>query len=263
MKIHPTAVVSEKAELGKDVKIGPYAVIEDYAVIGDGSFVDAHAKIASYTSLGKNCRVYMGALVGEEPQDHRFKPGLKSSTEIGDNTVIREYVTIHRPPFENKKTSIGHNCLFMAFVHIAHDDIIGNHVTIANHTALTGHVEIGDGAVISGYVMVHQFCRIGSLAMVGPDSIIRQDIPPFCLLGENSSIFGPNVIGLRRAGLDVDTRSAIRKAIKTYFFKNLNTKMAVEKIESMKMPQKEVKKFVEFIKNSQRGIMPGNIKKNS
>jgi len=257
--IHPTAIVSPKAEIGNNVEIGPYAIIEDDVKIGDDCHIDAHVKIAQYTTIGARCRIYYGAFVGAEPQDHRFYKGIRSSTEIGHDTVIREYVTIHRPPFEFMKTVIGNHVLLMAFVHVAHDVVIADRVTIANQTALTGHVQIGEGAVLSGYTKIHQFCRIGSLAMIGATCIITQDVPPFCMLREHGFITGPNTIGLRRAGLSNEARLAIRRAIKTYFFEGLNGKNALERIESLPMTP-EVRLFVNFIKESKRGIMPGNPK---
>lgn len=258
MAIHPTAIVSPMAEIGQNVEIGPYTVIASDVKIGDNCFIDAHVKICRYTIIGPGCRLYFGAVIGEEPQDHRFKDGTVSFTEIGSGTIIREYVTIHRPPMEGRKTVIGNNVLLMGFVHVAHDVLIEDNVTIANHTALTGHVQIGKGAVLSGYLKIHQFCRIGSLSMTGADMIITQDIPPFCLLDGNH-IYGPNIIGLRRAGFSSERRAAIRKAIKTYFFSGLNAKNAIASIESSALTE-EVKEFVEFIKATHRGIMPGNPK---
>ncbi len=260
MAIHPTAVVSPNAEIGKNVEIGPYAIIDDDVRIGDDCFIDAHVKIGQYTTIGPRCRIYFGAFVGAEPQDHRFYKGIQSYTEIGSDTVIREYVTIHRPPFEFLKTTIGNHVLLMAFVHLGHDVIIGDRVTIANNTALSGHVQVGPGAVISGFVLVHQFCRIGSLAMIGPTARIGQDIPPFCMLRETNFITGPNTIGLRRAGMSNEQRLAIRKAIRTFFFEGLNAKNALEQIEREEHLLPEVRMFVNFIKESHRGIMPGNPK---
>ena len=260
MAIHPTAVVSPNAELGKNVEIGPYAVIDDDVRIGDDCFIDAHVKIGQYTTIGPRCRIYFGAFVGAEPQDHRFYKGIQSYTEIGSDTVIREYVTIHRPPFEFLKTTIGNHVLLMAFVHIGHDVIIGDRVTIANNTALSGHVQVGQGAVFSGCVLVHQFCRIGALAMVGPGAHVGQDIPPFCMLRESNVITGPNTIGLRRAGMSNEQRLAIRRAIRTFFFEGLNAKNALEQIERGENVLPEVHMFVNFIKESHRGIMPGNPK---
>ena len=153
--IHPTAIVSPDAKIGKNVEIGPYAVIEDNVTIGDNCYIDAHVKICRYTTVGSDCCIYYNALVGAEPQDHRFYRGLVSFCEIGHHTVIREFVTIHRPPFEQLKTVVGNYVLLMAFVHVAHDVVIGDHVTIANHTSLSGHVHVDDGAVLSGFVLIH------------------------------------------------------------------------------------------------------------
>ncbi len=258
--IHPTAIVSPNAEIGKNVEIGPYAVIEDDVKIGDDTYIDAHVKICQYTTVGARCRIYFGALVGAEPQDHRFYKGIRSFCEIGNDTVIREYVTIHRPPFEYLKTVVGNHSLLMAFVHLGHDVIVGDRVTIANHTALSGHVQVGDGAVISGYTKVHQFVRIGALAMVGAGCMFAQDVPPFCMLRETNFVTGPNTIGLRRAGFTNEQRLAIRKAIKTYFFEGLNTPHAVEKIMKSDFATPEVMMFADFIKATKRGIMPGNPK---
>lgn len=256
MAIHPTAVIAPGARIGADVEIGPYAVIDDHCEIGAGCWIDAHVKIAEYTTLGAGCRVYYGALIGTEPQDHRFRPGVVSHTRIGCRTTLREYVTIHRSPFENAVTSVGDDTLLMAFVHLGHDCKIGSRVTIANQTAISGHVEIGDGAVLSGYILIHQFCRIGGLAMIGGRTIVTQDVPPYCMLAENCRVCGPNVIGLRRAGYDAAARLAIRKAIKTYFFRGLNGGNALREIEAGEMTP-EVRHFVEFIHASGRGIMAG------
>ena len=256
MAVHPTAAVDPGAVIGKNVEIGPYAVVEKNCVIGDNCWIDAHAKICEYTTIGENTRVYYGALVGTEPQDHRFKPGLRSFTEIGRDVVIREYVTIHRSPFEDKVTRVGDGTLLMAFVHLGHDVQIGNYVTIANQTAVSGHVIIEDGAVLSGYVLIHQFCRIGKLAMIGGRTILTQDVPPYCMLAENCRVCGPNVVGLRRAGFSAEARQEIRKAIKSYFFKGLNGSNAIAEISSEAMTP-EVEHFVKFIQSSERGIMAG------
>jgi UDP-N-acetylglucosamine acyltransferase len=257
MAIHPTAVIHPDARIGENVEIGPYAVIERDTVIGDGCFIDSHVKIARYTTVGDRTRIYFGALVGEEPQDHRFRPGVVSSTAIGADSVIREYVTIHRSPFEGAKTSVGSHTLLMAFVHVGHDAAIGDYVTAANHTGISGHVIIEDRAVLSGYVLIHQFCRIGELAMIGGRTIITQDVPPFCMLAENECICGPNTIGLRRAGFSGELRAAIRRAVKTYFFHGLNAGNALAEIEA-EVPGPELRHFIEFIRQSNRGIMRGD-----
>ena len=255
--IHPTAILSPGAQLGENVTVGPYAIIEDQTVIGDNCFIDAHAKIARYTIMGPRCRVYYGALVGEEPQDRRRRDGVVSYTKIGADTNIREYVTIHRSPFEGQQTIIGEDVLLMAFVHVAHDVIIGNKVTIANQTALTGHVEIGDGAILSGYIKIHQFCRIGTLAMISANNVLVQDVPPYCLMEKNGYIVGPNTIGLRRAGFTNEQRAAIRHAVKVFLFNGLNTTNSVKEIMAGEVTP-EVENFVRFVTSTQRGIISGN-----
>lgn len=257
MKIHPTAIISPDAKIGSNVEIGAYTVIDGKTVIGDNCFIDAHVKICDYTTLGAGCRVYFGAFIGGEPQDHRFRPGIVSSTEIGEGTIIREYVTIHRSPTEGMKTVIGKNCLLMGFVHIGHDVQISDHVTIANQTAVSGHVTIGYGTVLSGYLLIHQFARIGKLSMLAPRVNVLQDVPPYCLMDEHGHIAGPNTIGLRRAGMDPASRTAIRNAIKTYFYYGYSAKTALAEIAKGKATP-EVTEFVEFIKGSKRGIISGN-----
>ena len=260
MAIHPTAVIAPGVQIGKDVHIGAYTVIEPDCVIGDNCWIDAHVKIGRWTTIGARTRIYFGALIGDDPQDHRFTAGTQAFTVIGSDTTIREYVTIHRSPIEGRKTTIGNHTLLMAFVHVGHDACIGNRVTAANQTAFSGHVIVGDGAVISGYVLVHQFCRIGSLAMVGARTIIRQDIPPYCMLAENECVCGPNVVGLRRAGFDNSRRFAIRQAVKTFFFKGLNSTNAVEEILAAHPDNPDITLFTDFIRSTERGIMPGDPK---
>ena len=256
--IHPTAVIDPKAELGANVTVGPYSVIEADCRIGDNVWIDSHVKIARYTTIGSGSRIYKGALIGEEPQDHRFKEGTVAYTEIGRDVTLREYVTIHRSPFEGEKTVVGEGTLLMAFCHVGHDAQIGNYVTAANHTAFSGHVIVHDRAVLSGYVLIHQFCRIGKLAMIGGRTIIRQDVPPFCMLAENETVCGPNVVGLRRAGFDSDRRLAIKNAIRSYFFRGLNSTNALQLICADHPANGDINEFVEFIRNSSRGIMPGD-----
>lgn len=255
-QIHPMSCVSPSAKIGENVRIDAFAVVDDDTVIGDNCHIHSHVKIARYTTLGKNCRVYMGALVGEEPQDHRCDPGTVSYTEVGDNVVIREYVTIHRPPFEGLKTVIGNHCLLMAFVHIAHDVKLEDHVTIANLTALSGHIEVGRGAVLSGYIVMHQFCRIGALAMLSPLGGYRQDVPPFVITNEKGAIVGANIVGLKRAGFPVTVRTAVNRAIKHYFFSGMNKTEALDLIMSEDGTIPEIIYFVNFIRESKRGIMP-------
>ena len=257
-EIHPTAVIDPSVKIGDNVRIGAYTVIQGDCAIGDDCWIDANVKIGRWTTIGAGSRIYFGALVGDDPQDHRFKEGTRAYTRIGSGTTIREYVTIHRSPFPEGETVVGDGTLLMAFVHVGHDARIGNRVTAANHTAFSGHVVVGDGAVLSGYVLIHQFCRIGDIAMVGGRTIIRQDIPPYCMLAENEHICGPNVVGLRRNGFDPEQRAVIRRIIKDYFFRRLNAANALEKIGQEYPDSPEARCFVDFIRRTERGIMPGD-----
>lgn len=258
--IHPTAVISPDAVIGNDVSIGAYTIIGHDVVIGDGCVIDAHVKIAPYTTLGARCRVYFGAVIGEDPQDHRFVPGVKSYTRIGNDVTLREYVTIHRSPFADAETSVGDGTLLMAFVHVGHDAVIGKHVTVANNSVFAGHVIVEDNAVISAYVLVHQFCRLGKFCMIGGRTLVRQDVPPFCMLGEDNTVCGPNVVGLRRGGYDDSRRLVVRKVIKYFFFRQLNSAQALNRITAEFPGDQDAAEFCTFINASKRGIMPGNPK---
>jgi UDP-N-acetylglucosamine acyltransferase len=255
MSIHPSAVIHPSVRIGKNVEIGPYTVIDEDVVIGEDTKIDAYVRIGKHTTIGAKCMIYCNAVIAGPPQDHCYDPAVKSFTEIGAGTVIREFVTIHRSPKEGFKTVVGSKCMLMAFVHIAHDVCVGDRVVLVNHSGLSGHVQVESGATISGYNLFHQFCRVGTLAMVGPSNRINLDIPPYCLFGYPGYIYGPNTIGLRRAGMNAEQRSAIRKAIKTVFFRNLLKNEAIEMIESEPMTA-EVRHFVDFIKLSKRGIVP-------
>ncbi len=254
--IHSTAIISKDAKIGKDVTVGPYSVIEDNVVIGDNCHIDTHVKIARYTTIGNNTRVYKGALIGEEPQDHSFVPGVVSYTEIGHNTVIREYVTIHRSPVTDVKTIVGNHCLLMAFVHLGHDTVLHDRVTIANNTLVAGHVVIETGAVISANVGIHQFCKIGALSMTAPFQKLVQDIAPYCMVVDNA-VQGPNVIGMKRSNISPEVRKKIKQTIKTFFFKDLNVSNALKVINKEFADCEEVKHFIQFAETSKRGIISG------
>lgn len=258
MSIHPTAIISPDAKIGENVEIGPYAVIEHDVVIGDGCYIDSHAQIGHHTTIGERCRIYHGALIGIDPQDHRFNVKTMASTEIGSDTTLREYVTVHRSPFEGGCTRVGNHTLLMAFVHIGHDCQIGNYVTIANCANVAGHVVVNDGAVFSANVLVHQFCRIGELAMIGPTCKVTQDVPPFCMLADGDVIVGANVVAMRRNNISSEERMAIRHAIRTYFTPGTNGTILLKKLRDGN-PTEYVLKFIEFIEQSSRGIMSGAI----
>ncbi|MCE9614169.1 MAG: acyl-ACP--UDP-N-acetylglucosamine O-acyltransferase [Lentisphaerae bacterium] len=252
--IHPTAVIHPGARVGQDVSIGPFACIEEDVVIGDGCHVGPHASLLRYTALGARCRVHAGAVLGDWPQDLSFA-GAVSSVRIGSGCVFREGVTVHRGTKEGTATVIGDQCYLMANSHVAHNVKLGNRVILANGVLLAGYVEVGDGAFISGNCLVHQFVRIGRLAMLGGGSGIGQDVPPFMTthsMGLNA-IAGLNVIGLRRAGIGSADRLAIKRAFALLYRAGLNVPDAVARIRA-EIPEAPAQELCDFVAGAKRGI---------
>lgn len=252
MKISEQAVVSKNSKIGQGVEIGPFAIIEDDVEIGQDVKIWPHAYIASGSSIGDNCRVHMGAVIGHIPQDMAFKD-KKSYVKIGRNTVIREYATVHRGTAENSSTVIGDDCYLMAVSHVGHNCSIGKGVIIANCALLAGYVTVGDYAFISGNVVMHQYCRIGTLSMIGGFTGINKDVPPYMLARGPSIIRSINLVGLRRAKFSRDLIESIKQAHKLLYMSDLNTAQAVAEIKKLK-PSKELDHLVEFIQTSKRGI---------
>jgi UDP-N-acetylglucosamine acyltransferase len=259
MSIHPTAVIDPQAELGTGVQVAPYAVIEANVRVGDGCIIGPHVHLSGHTTIGAGTRIHAGAVVGDRPQDLHYADQI-TYTDIGSHCVIREYVTVHRGTVEGSRTVVGDQVMLMGFVHLGHNCQIADGVVVANGSLLAGHVHVGPRAFISGSVLVHQFVRIGRLAMIGGGNGIGQDVPPFCML-QFEQIQGPNVVGLRRAGMDEKARLAIRNAIKTYFFAGLNRVNAIEEIRREAAGCPEVEEFVAFIEGTKRGITPGHMTK--
>lgn len=256
MNIHPTAIIDSKAELSAGITVGPYSIIGAGVKIGEGTEIGPHVTLEPGTTLGKNCRVFQGALIGGEPQVTGFDRDIVSYTEIGDNTTLREYVTVHRAENENAITRIGNNCMLMGYAHVAHDCIVGNHVTIVNYTGLSGYIVVEDYAFISGLVGLHQFVRIGTSAMIGGVTAVRQDILPYSTVaGVPLSLGGLNAVGLRRRNIKPEVRTALKKAIKFIKSDALNTSQAIEKIESEIEMHAEIRYLIEFIGNSKRGFV--------
>lgn len=255
MNVHPTAIVSPKAEIHESVEIGPYAIIEDDVRIGAGTRILAHAVIRRYTTIGENNSIYYGAVIGNDPQDVSFRPEVRSTVEIGRNNRIREYVTIHRGTKEGGRTVIGDDNFLFAQSHVAHDVEIGNQVVLANSAALGGHVKVGDRAFISGGVMIHQFTWIGRLAMLSGNSAFSRNVPPFATaLGQN--LYGTvNVVGLRRAGIPRETMREIRRAYEIFYSSSGSVAEALAEIEAAGFVSNEVKELVDFIRNSKRPII--------
>ncbi len=254
--IHPTAIVHPGAKLGNDVEVGPYSIIEDDVIIGDNCKIDSHVYIVSGTRLGKNIRVGKGALIGGDPQDLKYR-GEKTYLEVGDGTTIREFATLHRGTSYHYKTVIGQNCFIMAYAHVAHDCIIGNHVILSNAVNLAGHVEIGDYAGIGGLTGVHQFVRIGPYSYVGGGFRVIRDVPPYTLaLGEPLQYGGINSVGLERHGFSREVIAEIKRAYKIIYRSNLTRKEAVAHIREQLKQLPEIETIIRFVETSQRGIIP-------
>jgi UDP-N-acetylglucosamine acyltransferase len=255
--IHPTAIVHPDAKLGSGVEIGAYAVLESGVSLGDGSRVGVHAVLHAGCQLGRRVLVSPHAVLGGAPQDLGFD-GAPSSVEIGDDTVVREYVTVHRSSKAGGATRVGARCLLMALSHIGHDCQLGDHVIVTTQAGLSGHVEVGDRAVIGGQAGFHQFVRVGRLAMVGGKSRIPKDVPPFVVVeGNPCRARGLNVVGMRRAGLSTESRRQIKRAFRLLYRSGLNTSQALERIRKEIDANEEIQSLVAFIESSERGITPG------
>jgi len=253
-KIHSTAIVHPKAILAEKSCVGPYSIIGSGVSIGAGTDVGAHCVIEGDTKIGKNCRIFTGAVIGSIPQDLKFK-GEKTSLEIGDNNIIREYVTVNLGTKTTGKTVIGNNNLFMAYSHVAHDCRVGNAVIIANGGTLAGNVVIEDKAILGGLVGIHQFVRVGTFSIIGGFSKVIQDIPPYSTCdGRPAKFYGLNVIGLRRAGFKEKIKKDLKTAFRILFQSGLSISHALQEIKKQLPPSEEVRHLIEFIKNSERGI---------
>lgn len=254
MEIHNTAIIDKSAELGEGVVVGPYSVIGPRVIIGEGTRIGPHVVIEEWTRIGKDCAIHPGAVVGGLPQDHKFKE-VRSYVEIGDQTVMREYVTVHRSTQEDGATRVGAHNFLMAYCHVAHDCILGDQVILTNYTGLSGHVVVEDRAILSGYVAVHQFVRIGRMALVSAQAALSKDIPPYMIVeGRPCVVRGINAIGLRRNGVSAKARSDIKKAYRLLFLSHLNTSDALKRIKAEVDRGEEIDHLIAFIEGSQRGI---------
>ncbi|MCP4482709.1 MAG: acyl-ACP--UDP-N-acetylglucosamine O-acyltransferase [bacterium] len=254
MNIHKTAMVDRKASLGKDITVGPNTIIYPNVEIGSGTIIGANVVIEGATKIGRNCQVFTGAVIGNPPQDLKYA-GEDTKVTIGDNSVVREYVTLNRGTVAQGETSIGSNCLLMAYVHIAHDCIVGNSVVIANNGTLAGHVQVADGAIIGGLTAIHQFVKVGELSIIGGASRVSKDIPPYTKSAGNPlKMYGLNTIGLERNNVLSETRKELKKAYRVLFRSNHNTKQALNILEDTPSEYLEVSNFINFIRSSERGI---------
>lgn len=254
-KVHPTALVSPRAHIGADVEIGPYSIIGDNVTIGDGCKIGPHVVIEGWTTIGKNNRIYSGAVIGNEPQDLKFK-GEKTYLFIGDDNVVREFATISRgTEGGGGETRIGNGNLLMAYAHIAHDVQMGSGNVISHAAGIGGHVVIEDRVMIGGLCGIHQFTKIGRMAMVGAHSMISKDVPPYALIkGNPPKVYGVNIVGLRRNGLSPETRMEIQRAFKILYRSGRNVSQAIEEMERELPGCEEIDHFLRFLRSADRGI---------
>lgn len=253
-QIDPRAIIHPEAQLDENVEVGPYAVIGKNARIGAACLIDSYAQVLGYTEIGKDCHIFPYAMVGNVPQDLKYK-GERSFLIIGDNNRVREFVTINPGTEKDAKTIIGNNNLFMVYSHVAHDCRIGDDNVLANSATLAGYVTVGSRAVLGGLVAVHQFCRIGDFAIIGGCSKVVQDIPPYSMCdGHPAVICGLNLVGMRRAKFSSPTIKILKKTFKILFFEKHSFQEA-KRIIGKDLPQiPDLDKLIEFISSSKRGV---------
>jgi UDP-N-acetylglucosamine acyltransferase len=253
--IHPTAIIHPKAKLGPDVIVGPYAVIDESVELGAGCEVGPHVYVTGVTRIGAHNKFHASCVIGDSPQDLKYK-NAPTRLRIGDNNVFREHVTAHRSTTADSETLIGSNNLFMACAHVGHNSEVGNHVIMANGSMLAGHVTVQDRVFISGNCAVHQFCRIGTLAMMQGGAFVSMDVPPFTVakLGPNT-LCGLNSVGLRRAGFTVEQRVELKRLYHTLFRSGKNLRAAVAETRKNFTGAAAVT-MLEFIASAKRGICP-------
>jgi len=261
--IHPLTYVHPEAKIAENVKIDPFAVIHKDVEIGEGTWIASHVTIMEGARIGKNCRIFPGAVIAAVPQDLKFQ-GEKTNVIIGDNTTIREYVTINRGTSDREITKVGSNCLIMAYCHIAHDCIVGDHCIFSNNTTLAGHITIGDYVILAGLVAVQQFTKIGSHTFITGGSLVRKDVPPFVKAArEPLSYVGVNSIGLKRRGFSIETINHIQDIYRTLYVKGYSISKAINIIEAEIPVSEERDEILDFVRSSTSGVMKGYTKKYS
>jgi UDP-N-acetylglucosamine acyltransferase len=256
-KIHPSALIDPAAEIATGVEVGPGVVIEAGVQVASGTTIGHNAWISGETIIGERCQIFPYAVVGVVPQDLKFK-GESTRTVLGNDVVVREFASIHRGTAARGETVIGDGCLLMAYAHVAHDCILGEHVIIANATQLAGHIDIGDWAIIGGLTAIQQFVRIGAHAFVGGMTRIIKDVPPFVIVADIPTFaVGINIEGLRRRGFPSEVRTALQKAFHLIYRKGLTPVDAASHMRAEFPGLKEISLLAEFLEAAERGIMPG------
>lgn len=253
----PLAYVHPGAKIAKNVVIEPFTTIHNNVIIGEGTWIGSNVTIMEGARIGKNCNIFPGCVISAIPQDLKFQDE-ETTVVIGNNTTLREYVTINRGTVDRGKTVVGKNCLIMAYCHIAHDCIVGDNCIFSNNSTLAGHVTVGNYVILAGMTAVHQFCSIGQHAFITGGSLVRKDVPPFVKgAREPMSYVGINSIGLRRRGFKSEKIREIQNIYRTLFQKGFNNTQAVQFIEADMEATTERDEILQFIKNSKRGIMKG------
>lgn len=254
--IHPTAIIDPTARIADNVEVGPWTLIGPNVEIGEGTWIGPHVVIKSSTKIGKDNKIFQFASLGEDPQDKKFQ-GENTCLQIGDRNVIREFCTFNRGTAQDKAvTLIGDDNLFMAYVHIAHDCVVGNNTIFANNASLAGHVVVEDFVVMSGFSGASQSCRVGAHSFASMGSMIDKDVPPFVKVsGYYAKPFGLNIVGMRRRGFSAETMLSLRRAYKVIYRKGLTIKQALENLNEMLLVCPEVQLFIDFINLSQRGLV--------
>jgi UDP-N-acetylglucosamine acyltransferase len=252
--IHPSAIVDSRAQLGDGCRIGPYCIIGPHVNLGADSHLHAHVVLDGLTTIGPRCEIYPFACIGLKTQDLKWKGG-SCHLEIGSDNVFREHVTVHTATGDGGVTRIGSHSHFLAYSHVAHDCQVGNRVIFSNNGTLAGHVIVEDHAIIGGLAAVHQFCRIGAMAIIGGCAKVVQDVPPYMIAdGNPAAVRGVNKVGLERNSVSGETQRALREAYKTVFRSGLTVGNALDKVRSEVPPSKEIEHFIDFCRKSERGI---------
>jgi UDP-N-acetylglucosamine acyltransferase len=253
--LHPTAIVHPSAEIGKDAEVGPYCIVGEHVSIGARSLLQAHVVVNGWTQIGDDCQLFPFVTIGAASQDRKYA-GERAFTTVGNRTILREYVSIQRATGQDELTAVGDDCLLLAYVHIAHNCILGNGVTMSNLAQLAGHVNLGDYVTVGGQTGIHQFTRVGRHAMVGGMSKLTKDVPPFFLVeGNPCKPYGLNSVGLRRAGFPIEERQEIKRFYKLLYDPKLNVSQALEAMQAEVStdPGREIIAFLET--PSERGVL--------
>lgn len=253
-QIHPTAIVDESAELGEGVVVGPFCIVGPNVSLGARTRLAGHVVIEQDTTVGEDCQISYGAVLGTAPQDLKFA-GERTALKIGDRNVIREYATLNRGTAASGLTQVGSDCMLMSYVHVAHDCRIGNHVILSNAVNMAGHVSIEDWAIVGGMTPIHQFVRVGQHAFVGGQSRISKDVPPYVkAAGIPLELYGLNSVGLQRRGFSKEVRDELKKAYRLFFASSHNTTQALARAREELRALPEVEAFLSFFEQSQRGV---------